>query len=133
MATEGAKGPDSGGRKSFASSNGRIGAEGDEDLTDYAYFHFQRTSGNGKLTVRFVISGSAAGDSRISIPDTVSFEEGELAFDLYIIPGDDDIEEGDEDLILTLIDENDYDVLQSQNGAKITIKDNDNNLSLIHI
>ncbi len=126
VATEGATGPNSGGRMSATSSNGRVGAEEEEDLTEYAYFHFERTSGNGRMTVRFVISGSAAGDSRISIADTVSFEDGELAFDLYIIPGDDDIDDGDEDLILTLIDEADYDVLESQNGAKITIKDNDN-------
>lgn len=131
VATEGAKGPDTGGRRAADSRNGRTAV--DEDLTDYAYFHFERTSGNGKMTVRFVISGSAAGDSRISIPDTVSFEDGELAFDLYIIPGEDDIEEGDEDLILTLIDEADYDVLESSNAAKVTIKDNDNPAALFSI
>ena len=131
IAIEGATGPDSpnGGRRAAASRNGRVAADDDEeeeeDLTGFAYFHFERTSGDGKLTVRFEITGSFADDSGLFIADTVSFEDGEVAFDLYVIPGEDDADEGDEDLILTLIDEADYDVLESSNAAKIIIKDND--------
>ena len=134
IAIEGATGPNSpnGGRRSAASSNGRTAADDnddddddEEDLTGYAYFHFERTSGDGKLTVRFEITGSFADDSGLFIADTVSFEDGEVAFDLYVIPGEDDADEGDEDLILTLIDEAEYDVLESSNAAKIIIKDND--------
>lgn len=117
IAVEGATGPGSPG-------GGRMSAD-DEDLTGYAFFCFERTNADEKLTVRFEITGTAAGDPRFTIADTVSFEVGELSFDLYVIPGEDDIDDEDEILTLTLIDEEEYDVLESENNASILIKDND--------
>ncbi|WP_373516042.1 reprolysin-like metallopeptidase, partial [Persicitalea sp.] len=116
IAVEGAEGPPGG---------GRLAADEEEDLTGFAFFRFERTDADEKLTVRFEISGTAAGDPRFTIADTVSFEIGELAFDLYVIPGEDDVDDEDEILTLTLIDEEEYDISESAKDASILIKDND--------
>ncbi len=107
-----------GGGKVVRRRSGSVAAAGD-DGADYAIFHFARSNADGPLTVQYSISGSAVGNTLLMFDGDEVFEDGEMDFDLYVYPGDDLLQNGDQTLTLTLIDEEDYDVLPQDDDATI--------------
>ncbi len=103
-------------------------ASGNSDVTysDPATLRFERNNTVGELVVRYSLGGSAAGgNDYVALPGSVTFANGESVQLVEVDPIDDESAEGDETLVVTMIDGADYDPIKADDSATITIKDND--------
>ncbi len=93
---------------------------------DPAVFTFTRTGGtSGALTVNFTIAGSAtSGVDYATIPASVTFADGSGTATVAIEPIDDQLVEGDESVVLTLLPDDHYNT-GGANTAAATIADDD--------
>jgi|GEM_PF-1870015 len=113
-ATEGGSG--GGGRQ--AAAGGRRAAE------DPGFIQFERSSGQGTLVVNYAIEGTATnGVDFVILPTSVTFAEGQTVLIEEMDPLEDDIVEGDETIVITLLDSDDYDPDPDQLTTTLTIKD----------
>ncbi|MBC7569110.1 MAG: hypothetical protein H7319_05175, partial [Spirosoma sp.] len=113
-ATEGGSG--GGGRR--AAAGGRRAAE------DPGFIQFERSSGQGTLVVNYAIEGTATnGVDFVTLPTSVTFAEGQTVLIEEMDPLEDDIVEGDETIVITLLDSDDYDPDPDQLTTTLTIKD----------
>ncbi len=82
-------------------------------------------STSGSLTVSIALLGTAAlGVDYSDLPNSVTFSSGQATVDLAIVPIDDTLVEGDETVIIMLMEGSSYEV-GSQNSATVIIADND--------
>lgn len=97
-----------------------------EEDSDIATFTFTRTGDTtSPLTISYTIGGTATNGADYSmIADTVTIPADENSTVITITPADDALAEGDETVMLTLIDGAAYDV-GLPDTATITITDND--------
>ncbi len=91
---------------------------------DPGFIRFVRSSGAGTLVVNYQIGGTATnGVDFLSLPTSVTFLPGQTEYIEEMDPIDDDIVEGDETVIITLVDEAGYDLDPNETTTTLTIKD----------
>ncbi|MDA3823318.1 MAG: hypothetical protein PF450_12015, partial [Bacteroidales bacterium] len=79
------------------------------------------------ITVNYLVNGSATPNDYVASPllsSYVSFKPENPSQQILITPVDDDIYEGNEDIIITLLDGNTYEIV-GQINANVIIEDND--------
>ncbi len=103
-------------------SQGARVAAGASDV-DTGIIQFQRNSSVGRLVVDYRIDGSAIpGVDYVELPGSMTFLDGQRTVDVEIIPiVDDNSSEQDETIIISLIDEDGYDLDPSEASATVTI------------
>jgi len=88
-------------------------------------FALHRSNSAGELTVYFTITGSAtAGADYVSLPELVTFADGQSNITLPVTALDDTIIEGEETVVLALTQHDTYRVLYP-GSATVLIQDND--------
>ncbi len=93
---------------------------------DPASLHFERSNTVGELVIRYSLGGTATnGDDYVGLPGSLTFADGESTVDVPVTPIDDNEVEGDEDVVVTLVDEAAYDPDPVNATGKITIKEDD--------
>jgi len=91
---------------------------------DPGFIRFERSTTSGPLVVNYTIGGTATnGVDYATLPTSVTFADGQAVLLEEMDPIDDDIDEDDETIILTLIDEPTYDPDPSEQTTTLTIKD----------
>ena len=106
------------------SKNGR--AMGTLTASDPGFIQFERSNTTGPLVVNYQIGGTATnGQDFTSLPTSVTFADGQSVLIEEIDPIEDDIAEGDETIIITLVDSDAYDPDPANITTTLTIKDND--------
>ncbi len=104
-------------------AGGRVAANGDYDP---GVIRFERTNSVGTLVVNYQIGGSATnGVDYEALPTSVTFTDGQSVVLEEMDPLDDDLVEGDETVIITLLDSDDYDPDPAEKATTLTIKDKD--------
>jgi hypothetical protein len=94
--------------------------------SDPGFIRFERSNTQGALVVNYEIGGTAKnGVDFATLPTSVTFADGQSVYTEEMDPIEDDIIEGDETIIITLIDEDDYDLDPNEKTTTLTIKDND--------
>ena len=105
---------------------GPSAGQSDVTYSDPATLRFERTDTKGTLVVKYSLGGSANGGSDfVSLPGSVTFADGESVQLVEVDPIDDDNAEGDESLVVTVDDGDEYDPMPGEVDATIIIKDND--------
>lgn len=95
-------------------------------VEDSGFIRFERTNGTGTLVINYQVGGSATnGVDYDALPTSVTFAEGQTVLLSELDPIEDDIVEGDETIIITLIDEAGYDPDPNEITTTLTLKDND--------
>jgi uncharacterized repeat protein (TIGR01451 family) len=96
-----------------------------EPGSDTGTFRVSRCNANAALTVSFAVSGTAAsGVDYQSIGSSVTIPVGDFYKDITVQPWDDSAVEGDETVIVTLVDGENYDLGQAS-ATSVAIHDND--------
>jgi uncharacterized repeat protein (TIGR01451 family) len=96
-----------------------------EPGTDTGTFRVSRCNANETLTVNFTVGGTAtSGVDYQSIGTSVTIPVGEFYKDITVQPWNDSIVEGDETVIVTLVDGENYDLGQPSTSS-VAIHDND--------
>ncbi len=100
------------------------------EIRDPARLRFTRTGSiTGDLTVSCTLSGSAGTDDIVEDLETVTLPAGVLEHEIDITPVDDELIEGVEGLVVSLVDNGAYD-LGEPYAAELTIHDDDARLTL---
>lgn len=104
-----------------------------ESPSDSATLRLSRTGPTtAALTVQYSFSGSAgANDLQQALTGSVVIPAGQSTLDLVLTPFDDDLAEGPESMVFSLVDGIEYD-LGAPVQATVTIADNDASPTLIH-
>ncbi|WYL95766.1 MAG: choice-of-anchor L domain-containing protein [Gloeotrichia echinulata IR180] len=93
-------------------------------------FTISRTGSSASpLTVNYSISGTATTADYNPLPGSIIIPAGQASATITVTPIDDTVLEGDETLILSLIDTTSYD-LGTPNSTTLVIKDNDQGITL---
>ncbi|WP_084761801.1 reprolysin-like metallopeptidase [Spirosoma spitsbergense] len=101
-------------------------AENAQSDFDPGILRFQRNDTRGVLVIHYEVGGTATGgDDYVGLPGSATFVDGQSEVLVEVDPIEDDVYEGDETVIVTLIDEADYDPDPNETTATITIRDND--------
>ncbi|MFB2894585.1 ExeM/NucH family extracellular endonuclease [Aerosakkonemataceae cyanobacterium BLCC-F50] len=104
-----------------------IDANASEAGNDTGTFRISRSGGGsiGALNVSYTVTGQAnSNDYNPSLTGVATIAAGQSFVDVTITPVDDSLVEGNESVIVSLVDAIDYD-LSTNNSATITITDND--------
>ncbi|MBD2568895.1 Calx-beta domain-containing protein [Anabaena lutea] len=98
---------------------------GEGTTPNVGVFTITRTgSTSSALSVNYTISGTASATDYNTIPSTIVIPAGQASTTVTITPTDDTLVEGNETVILSLIDTNNYD-LGTPNSATVIISDNE--------
>ena len=117
-AAEGGSQPTSGGR--ISARGARVGGS----AADPGFIQFERSNTTGPLVVNYEIGGTATnGTDFATLPTSVTFADGQSVLIEEIDPIEDDIIEGDESIIITLLDSDAYDPDPDNSTTTVTIKD----------
>ena len=101
-------------------------APSDNSDIDPGILRFQRNDTKGELVIHYQVEGTATpDDDYIGLPGSATFADGQSEVLVEVDPIEDDVYEGDETVIITLIDEADYDPDPNETTTTITIRDND--------
>jgi hypothetical protein len=101
-------------------------ADADEQGQDTATFTIARDiAGPDPLVVRYLVSGASDGDYQELLPGTVAIPAFETSVDITVTPVDDDENEPDETLTLTLEENDAYEIQTGAGEASATIVDNE--------
>ncbi|GAB3889166.1 reprolysin-like metallopeptidase [Spirosoma agri] len=104
----------------------RRGAARAGSAADPGFIRFERTDTKGTLVVNYQIGGTATnGVDFASLPTSVTFADGQAVYTEEVDPIEDDIIEGDETIIITLVDDDAYDPDPDALTTTLNIKDND--------
>ncbi|GAB3566502.1 hypothetical protein GCM10027578_15510 [Spirosoma luteolum] len=91
---------------------------------DPGFIRFERSNTQGALTVNYQIGGTATnGTDFVSLPTSVVFADGQAVVTEEIDPIDDELVEGDESIVITLLDGDAYDPDPTASTTSVTIKD----------
>ncbi|TAE23524.1 MAG: hypothetical protein EAZ91_22065 [Cytophagales bacterium] len=95
----------------------------DAGNVDEGIVQFERNSSRGRLVIDYAIEGSAIpGVDYVELPGSLTFLDGQRTVDVRIIPiVDENSSEQDETILITLIDEEGYDLDPAEGSALITI------------
>ncbi|OIN55514.1 hypothetical protein BLX24_29875 [Arsenicibacter rosenii] len=108
----------------MAKNSQDVKAAATEDI-DPGVISFTRSTTAGTLVVYYSLGGTATpGVDFLNLPGSVTFAEGESEILVEVDPiADDSEDEGDETVIINLIDKDDYDPDPTQTNTTVTIKD----------
>ncbi len=121
-ATEGGRSGTLGGR--VAASGAKNGSARLASTEDPGFIRFERSNAVGPLVVNYQIGGTASnGTDFTTLPTSVTFSDGQSVLIEEIDPIEDDLEEGDESIIITLVDSDSYDSDPDHITTTVTIKD----------
>ncbi|QJD81563.1 reprolysin-like metallopeptidase [Spirosoma rhododendri] len=107
------------------SGGGRRAASGARQAAaDPGFIQFERNTSQGTLVVNYMIGGTAtSGVDFETLPTSITFAEGQTVFIEELDPLEDDIVEGDETVVITLLDSDNYDPDPNELTTTLTIKD----------
>jgi hypothetical protein len=122
-ASEGSTGTQTSSNGQLVMKRARLAASA-TNSADPGFIRFERSNTSGPLVVNYTIGGTATnGVDYATLPTSVTFADGQSVLIEEMDPLEDDIDEDDETIILTLIDEPTYDPDPSQQATTLTIKD----------